>query len=84
MVYQNKLLVIRILFQSFQKKPLYGAHRPLAYMEETGNYSSILRFNIFKKEVKQGQQIVFETILESPVGFGEHLREGARCTLNPP
>ncbi len=77
MIYQNKLLVIRILFESFQKKPIYGVFRPQAYMEETGHYSSHLRFNLFKKEVKQHQKVVFETILESPVGFGEHLREGA-------
>ena len=77
MVYQNKLLVVRILFESFRKKPIYGAFRPQAYMEETGNYSSNLRFNIFKKEIKQNQKAVFETILESPVGFDEHLREGA-------
>jgi len=77
MVYQNKLLVIRILFESFRKKPIYGVFRPQAYMEETGNYSSNLRFNVFEKEMKQNQKVVFETILESPVGFGEYLREGS-------
>ncbi len=77
MIYKNKLLKIRILFESFQKKPIYGVSRPQAYMQETGDYCSNLRFNIFKKEIKQGQKVVFETILESPVGFGEHLREGA-------
>lgn len=76
MIYQNKLLVIRILFESSRKRPIYGALRPQVYMQETGNYCSNLRFNIFKKEIKQGQKVVFETILESPVGFGEHLREG--------
>jgi translation elongation factor EF-Tu-like GTPase len=81
MVYQNKLLVIRILFESFRKHPVYGVFRPQAYMQETGNYSSNLRFNIFEKEVTPGQKVVFETILESPVGFGEHLREGALFTI---
>lgn len=77
MIYSNKLLKIRILFESFRKKPIYGVFRPQAYMHETGDYCSNLRFNIFKKEIKQGQKVVFETILESPVGFGEHLCEGA-------
>ena len=46
-------------------------------MQETGNYCSTIRFNIFEKEFKKGERVVFETILEAPVGFGEHLREGA-------
>lgn len=81
MIYENKLLVVRILFENFRKRPIYGVLRPQAYMQETGNYSSNIRFNIFKKEIKQGQKAVFETILESPVGFGEHLREGALFTI---
>ena len=50
-------------------------------MQETDKYCSNLRFNIFKKEIKPNEKAVFETILESPVGFGEHLREGALLTI---
>lgn len=81
MIYENKLLVVRILFENFRKRPVSGAFRPQAYLDETGNYSSNLRFNIFNKEIKQGEKVVFETILESPVGFGENLREGALFTI---
>ena len=81
MIYKNKLLVIRIVFQSLHNRPIYGVFRPQAYMEETGKYSSNLRFNLFKKEITPGQKTVFETILESPVGFGHHLKEGALFTI---
>ena len=81
MIYKNNLLVIRILFENLTKKPIFGVFRPQAYMQETGKYCSNLRFNVLNREIKKGEKVVFETILEAPVGFGEHLREGAMLII---
>ena len=81
MIYQNKPLIIRILFENLAKHPVKGISRPQAYIKESGNYSSILRFNLLGKEVRHKQQEVFETILESPAGFGAYLKEGALLTI---
>jgi translation elongation factor EF-Tu-like GTPase len=81
LIYQNKPLIVRILFESFRKKPVFGVFRPQVYMEETGTYSSNLKFDIFKKEILPHQKIVREVLLESPAGFGEYLREGALFTV---
>lgn len=81
LIYQNKPLVVRLLFENFRSKPVYGVFRPQVYMEETGTYSSNLIFDIFKKEILPKQKVVREVLLESPAGFGEYLREGALFTV---
>ncbi len=81
MIYSKNLLVIRILFENLKKKPIFGVFRPAAYMKETGQYCSNMRINVLNKEIKPGEKVVFETIMEAPVGFGEHLREGSLLIL---
>jgi len=73
MIYSKNLLVIKILFENTSNKNIFGIYRPSAYLKETGNYCTTLRMDITKKEIEPGDDIVMTAILESPVGFGEHL-----------
>lgn len=81
MIIYTKPLVIRILFENTQKSVISGISRPTVYLNETGNYSSIARFNLLDKEIKKGDKLIFDTIIDSPVGFGKHLHEGALLTV---
>jgi|GEM_PF-1187385 len=77
MIFSRNLLVIKILFENTSRRALFGVYRPSAYMEETGNYFTTLRIDLFKKEIAPGENIVVNAILEAPVGYGRHLKEGA-------
>src|SRR5688572_5098003 len=80
-MYGKNLLVIRILFENTSKKNIFGIWRPSAYLKETGNYCTILRADITKKEIEPGDAVVLTAILESPVGFGEHLKQGVVLSI---
>ena len=77
MIYHKNLLVVKILFENTLKKPIFGVYRPSAYMEQAKGFFTSIRMDIFKKEIEPGEDIVMNAIIESPVGFGEHLKEGA-------
>ena len=81
MIYQNKPLLIRILYENTHKNSVFGIYRPQAYIKEAGNYCTVCRIDILKQEIKQGKNIVINAILEAPVGFGEHLTEGTLLSL---
>jgi translation elongation factor EF-Tu-like GTPase len=77
MIYSKKLLIIRILFESLRKKPVFGIYRPQAYLREAGSYCTTLRIEEFKKEIRAGEAVVMTAVLEFPVGYGKHLKPGA-------
>lgn len=81
LIYENKLLVIRVLFENTTKKKIFGIYRPSAYMKETGNFFTTFRMDVLKKEIGPGENAVVTGILEAPAGYGEHLREGSLLSL---
>jgi hypothetical protein len=81
MIYQNKPLVIRVLFENTSKKKIFGVYRPSAYLEGSGNFFTTLRLDIFKKEIEPGDSLVLTAILEGPAGYGEHLKTGAVLSI---
>jgi translation elongation factor EF-Tu-like GTPase len=76
MIYSKKLLLVRILFDCFRKKPIFGIYRPQAYIREAGSYCTTIRIEEFKKEILAGESVVITAVLESPVGYGKHLKPG--------
>ena len=56
---------------------MFGFLRPSIYMAETGTFFSTARLDIKKKEIEPRESEVLRIILESPSGFGEHLKKGA-------
>src|SRR5687767_8455179 len=76
MIYHKNLLVVKVLFENTSKKDISGIWRPSVYLRETGNFCTTMRVDITKKPVEPGEDIVLTAILESPVGFGEHLKQG--------
>ncbi len=81
MIYTNPLLPLIILFESSRQKPIFGIYRPQAYIKEVKRYSSVIRFELFKKEIACGDQAVITAVLEAPVGFGKHLKPGVLLTI---
>jgi hypothetical protein len=81
MIYENKPLLVKILFANTYKKPIFGIYRPSAYIKESGNFCSICKFDLFKKEIEPGNDLVFNIIIESPAGYGEHLKKGALMSI---
>jgi len=81
MIYRQNNLVVKILFENLRKSPITGVYRPQAYIDGSTKYCTVCKFDVFKKEIKQGDKIVFETILEAPKGFGHRLKEGALLTI---
>jgi translation elongation factor EF-Tu-like GTPase len=81
MIYNKPLLTLTILFESLRKKPIFGVYRPQAYIKESRSYCTNLRLDQFKKEILFGEQIVLPVVLESPVGYGKHLKAGALLTI---
>ena len=77
MIYRQQLLTIKILFENTTKKPIFGIQRPTVYMNETGTFFSMIRLDIFKKEIEPGASLILIGSLESPAGFGNHLKVGA-------
>ena len=77
MIYHRKLLAIKIVFENTSKKKIFGVHRPSAYMRETGSFFTTMRMDILKNEIEPKDDKVLIVILESPAGFGEHLKPGA-------
>ncbi len=77
MIYVKNLLVVKLLFENTSKKKIFGIYRPSAYLEETGNYCTTLRLDIFKKHIEPSESLTITGILESPVGFGDALKEGS-------
>jgi hypothetical protein len=81
MIYHKNNLVIKILFENLRKQPVFGISRPQAYIGNTTKYCTVCKFDILRKEIKQGEKAVFDTILEAPKGFGEQLKEGTLLTI---
>jgi hypothetical protein len=83
LIYTDKLLPITILFESIRPKPIFGIYRPQAYINIKGasRYSSVIRFELYKKEIIMGDQVVIPAVLEAPVGFGKHLKPGVLMTI---
>lgn len=81
MIYSKNNLIVKIFFENLRKRPVYGVFRPQAYIDGATKYCTTCRFNLLKKEIKQGDKIVFDTILEAPKGFEHHLKEGTLLTI---
>jgi translation elongation factor EF-Tu-like GTPase len=75
-IYTAPLLPMTILFESSRRKPIFGIYRPQAYIREVRAYCSVIRFELYKKEILAGEQVVIPVVLEAPVGFGKKLRPG--------
>jgi hypothetical protein len=82
MIYSKHNLVLRVLFENFRKKPIYGVFRPQAYIKASGKYSSTIRFDQFKKDLVFGEQIVLTAVLDAPVGYGKHLHAGVLMRIH--
>ena len=76
MIYGQNLLIVRVLFESLRKKPVFGIYRPQAYIRESGSYCTTIRIEEFKKEIVAGVPVVITVVLESPVGYGKYLKPG--------
>lgn len=81
MIYHKNNLLVKILFENLSKQPVRGIYRPQAYIDGSTKYCTTCKFDLLKTEVKQGEKSVFDTIIESPGGFGHHLREGTLITI---
>lgn len=81
MIYRKNNLLVKILFENLRKRPVIGIYRPQAYIVGATKYCTTCKFDLFKKEIKQGEKVVFDTILEAPKGFGHHLKEGTLLTI---
>lgn len=81
MLYSNNNLVLTLLIENTSKKNLFGIFRPSAYMKESGNYFSALKIDLFKKPIEPGDDCVVTGILEAPVGYGNHIKEGTLMIL---
>jgi translation elongation factor EF-Tu-like GTPase len=80
-IYSVPLLPLIVLFESSRRKPIFGIYRPQAYIKGAKGYCSVIRFELFKKEVMPGDQVVVPAVLEAPVGFGKKLRPGVLLTI---
>jgi|ERR1051326_1029607 hypothetical protein len=80
-IHHQTLLPIKILFENISKRKIFGVYRPSAYIKETGTFFSTLRLDIFKKEIEPGESAVLTGLLESPAGFGHHLKTGAVLSI---
>ena len=81
MIYQQNNLCIKILFENLQKRTISGIYRPQAYIDGLTKYCTTCKFDILNKEIKQGEKVVLDTLLEAPKGFGHHLKEGTLLTI---
>lgn len=81
MIYHKNLLVIKILFENISDRKIFGVYRPSAYLKEAGIFFTTCRMDILKKEIHAGESTVMTALLESPKGFGEHLKEGAVLSI---
>src|ERR1039457_2136005 len=81
MIYRKNNLLITIFFENLRKHPVGGIYRPQAYFDGSTKYCTTCKFDLFKREIKHGEKIVFDTILEAPKGFGHHLKEGTLLTI---
>jgi translation elongation factor EF-Tu-like GTPase len=79
-IYSQSLLPVTILFESSRRKPIFGIYRPQAHIRGV-RYSSIIRFELYKKEILAGDQIIIAAVLEAPVGFGKKLHPGVLLTI---
>ncbi|HEV7231162.1 MAG TPA: hypothetical protein VGO45_07535 [Bacteroidia bacterium] len=81
MIYSSPLLILTVLFENFRRKPVFGVYRPQAYIRESGSYCSNIRLDQFRQEIKPGDQVVIQAVLEAPVGYGKHLKAGTLLTI---
>lgn len=81
MIYHQKYLTIKILFESLREQTIRGFYRPHAYIDGKTKYGTECQIDIIKEDIKKGDQIVLTAVLLAPVGFGEHLKEGSLLTL---
>jgi hypothetical protein len=80
-IYTKPLLEVSILFVSFRRKPIQGVFRPQAYIREVKRYCSNIRLDQFKRDILYGDQLVMPAVIESPLGFGKHLKTGVLLTI---
>lgn len=81
MIYSKKYLIVKLLIENLSNYELMGIYRPQAYVKGAKSYSTECQIELYKKPIEQGQTAVLNAVLYAPVGFGEHLKEGALMTL---
>ena len=81
MIHHQKYLRIKILLESLGQNPIRGIFRPDAYIDGATGYCTECQIDNIPVEIKTGDKAVLDAVLRSPVGFGEHLREGVMLNL---
>jgi hypothetical protein len=81
MIYHKKYLIVKLLIENVSKYELMGVYRPLAYVKGAKGYASECQIDLFKKPIAPGTTEVLNAVFLSPVGFGEHLKQGSLVTL---
>ncbi len=81
MIYHQKYLIVKLLIENVSRYELMGIYRPQAYVKGAKGYSSECQIELYKKPIEPGKSEVLNALLVSPVGFGEHLKQGSLLTL---
>jgi len=80
MIYHQKYLSIKILFESFADKPIRAMFRPQAYIHGK-KYCTECQMDNIKEVINPGGKVVLDVLLLAPVGYGHNLVEGALLDL---
>lgn len=81
MIYAKKYLRVKLLLENVSDYELKGIYRPQAYVQGAKNYCTECQIELLKKPLDPGKSEVIGAVLVSPVGFGDHLKEGSLMTL---
>ena len=81
MIYSKKYLRIKLLIENVCDHALKGIYRPQAYIQGAKGYCTECQIELLKNPLEPGRSEVINAVLLSPVGFGDHLKEGALMTL---
>lgn len=80
MIYHQKYLPVKILFESCDDKPIRGVYRPQAYVNGK-SYCTECQIDNVKEVINTGDKVVLDVLLLAPVGYGHNLVEGALLNL---
>lgn len=81
MIYHQKHLPIKILFENLDDKPVRGVYRPQAYINGKGKYCTECQIDNVKEIINKGDKVVIDALLLAPVGYGHNLTEGVLLNL---
>lgn len=81
MIYSKKYLPVKLLIENVCDHALKGIYRPQAYVQGAKGYCTECQIELMKTPLEPGKSEVIKAVLLSPIGFGDHLQEGALMTL---